>query len=69
MNERIRELSHRAGFMVDTGMAEDKDTSEAFEKFAELIVQECMKINNQFIGHRIGEIDLDVVYKEHFGVK
>ena len=43
MNERIRELAQQAGFMVGTDIAEDKDTSEAFEKFAELIVKECSK--------------------------
>lgn len=37
--------------------------------FAGLIIRECAKVNNQFIGRRIGEIDLDMVYKEHFGVE
>lgn len=70
MNKRIQELmvelkktvsTHR-GDAVLIGYGE-------IEKFAELIVRECAKVNNQFIGRRIGEIDLDMVYKEHFGVE
>ena len=37
--------------------------------FAELIIKECSKLNDRFIGHRIGEIDLDVIYKDHFKIK
>lgn len=39
------------------------------EEFAQLIIRECMAVNAEFIGHRIGEIDLDIVYKEHFGIQ
>ena len=42
---------------------------EWVKKFAELIVRECSKVNNQYVGRRIGDIDLDMVYKEHFGVE
>lgn len=38
-------------------------------QFAKLIIAECTKLNNQFIGHRIGEIDLELIYNEHFGIK
>ena len=65
MNERIRELAEQAGCSID-GMGYGEGN---IEKFAELIIQECSKVNNQFIGRRIGEIDLDMVYKEHFGVE
>ena len=37
-------------------------------KFAKLIIEECIKLNNKFIGHRIGEIDLELIYKEHFKI-
>lgn len=37
-------------------------------QFAKLIIQECMKLNKQFIGQRISEIDLDMVYKDHFKI-
>ena len=37
--------------------------------FAKLIIEECSKVNDECIGRRIGEIDLDMLYKEHFGIK
>lgn len=36
--------------------------------FADWVVRECMHINNSTEGQR-GEIDLDVLYKDHFGMK
>jgi hypothetical protein len=67
MNERIKELAKEAAReMNETGTYSEPKFQE---KFAELIVRECSKINNQFNGYRIGEIDLDIVYKEHFGVE
>ena len=68
MNERINELIKQSYKTVqfESGYSQ---TYFSQEKFAELIVAECSKVNNQFIGHRIGDIDLDMVYKEHFGVE
>jgi hypothetical protein len=43
MNERIRELAHEAG--LPTYNPEGMPTK--LEKFAELIVQECISINRQ----------------------
>ena len=37
--------------------------------FAELIIRECSKINQEHTGRRIDEINLDMQYTEHFGVK
>lgn len=65
MHKRIKELAIKAG----GGPSKWYNDSDVLEYFAELIVRECMTINNQFVGHRIGEIDLDIVYKEHFGVE
>lgn len=68
MNERIRELIKQAtnpDYDSDDGPMNELNV----EKFAELIVRECSKVNNQYLGWRIGDIDLDLVYKEHFGVK
>ena len=64
MNQQIKTL-------IEQATTEESDGFKYFdkEKFAELIVRECAKVNNQFLGHRIGEIDLDLVYKEHFGVE
>lgn len=78
MNKRIKELAEQANanklsYAYYRGEKKPENAvtlhSVDLEKFAQLIVQECAKVNNQFIGRRIGEIDLDMVYKEHFGVK
>ena len=74
MNERIRELAHEAG--LPTYNPEGIPTK--LEKFAELIVQECVgvvenlspgyndyrnQIEDAFRGDCVGKI------REHFGVK
>ena len=78
MNERIKLLAEQAGLKwkaqpphytntnnpIDFPVSANRD----LENFAELIVRECSKVNNQYVGWRIGDIDLDMVYKEHFGV-
>jgi hypothetical protein len=68
MNERIRELLEQAGVKY-TIMP--KDT--VYEKFAELIVRECIsaleeKIHRS-IDHEGDEIWADLILKEHFGVE
>ena len=65
MNERIKELAEHAGMHRDKfGMyfAGDKHNEDGvdLEKFAELIVRECMEVAN------IASADL---IKEHFGVE
>ena len=62
MNERIRELAVQAGFYANPNV-------EKFEKFAELIVQECIDICNAYstiegISNKIRD---DI--KETFGVE
>jgi hypothetical protein len=75
MNERIKELADRLWRVhpSDIDAMGLKTRTEFYEhelkKFAELIVRECSKVNNQYVGWRIGDIDLDMVYKEHFGVE
>ena len=44
------------------------DQERAIKEFAKLIIMECSKINNAEIGRRIGEIDLDILYKDHFKI-
>lgn len=71
MNERIRELAIEAGFYANPDV-------EKFEKFAELIVRECVgvvenlspgyndyrnQIEDAFRGDCVGKI------REHFGVE
>ena len=67
MNERIRQLMEQAGggygFLGSPNSI--KFTEEDFEKFAELIVQECMNVlhDNELWNRHISH-----VLKEHFGV-
>ena len=64
MNKRIKELMRNAG----------TDTSgkwmgvEHAEKFAELIVRECIEINKQELSFNAFERLMNK-YKEHFGVE
>ena len=76
MNERIRELVRQAVITVDivTGNeALDDELAKMYipdcfsEKFAELIVRECMKLNRDILCEDDPDY-LDKVYKEHFGV-
>lgn len=68
MNERINELIKQSYKTVqfESGYSQ---TYFSQEKFAELLLKEVGKVNEEFIGRRIGEIDLDLVYKQHFGVE
>jgi hypothetical protein len=73
MNERIRELAKKSGFSLDstgiyTAKLEHLPITENMEKFAELIVRECMTVAR-------GADGLDATHeawyliKEHFGVE
>jgi len=64
MNKRIQELAHEAG--LPTYNPEGIPTK--LEKFAELIVKECMEINKQELSFIAFETLMDR-YNEHFGVK
>ena len=64
MNERIRELAIEAGYLPDNFGVGHWDMPE-FNKFAELIVQECSNflidsLDDDFAAEQI---------KEHFGVE
>ena len=72
MNERIREL------MAEVGMSVDYLTNTKqivlIEKFAELIVRECVAICQDIDGEdnidaRSGRQDCAVEIKQHFGVE
>ena len=66
MNERIKELALQAGFKTDRlGHLFGGDD---IEKFAELIVQECIDINKQELAFNAFE-RLFNRYQEHFGVE
>ena len=74
MNERIRELAKQTGFWHASGDPQIYETPEKLEKFAELIVRECVAICQDTDGEdnidaRSGRQDCAVEIKEHFGVE
>lgn len=73
MTNKLYELEKQArdyADLVPGSMYEKRIWTNHFQsKYAELIIQECMNINDEFVGHRIGEIDLNLAYKEHFGIE
>jgi hypothetical protein len=72
MNERIRELWSKAGGHYDSGNQHTwpQYTIDNPEKFAELIVRECLTVINQPNG--VGDDDVIRIsddVKRHFGVE
>ena len=68
MNERIRKLAHEAG--LPTYNPEGIPTK--LEKFAELIVRECMEVCKSRVGnsdYNTGRMHCVSDLKEHFGVE
>ena len=78
MNERIRLLALEARLgpalllhhwgKVDALTDSEQEALEQIEKFAELIVKECMKLNSKELSITAIERLLPL-YKEHFGVE
>ena len=68
MNERIKELAVQATTYIEP----TADSGEGWifdkEKFAELIVRECIEINKQELAFNAFERLMNK-YKEHFGVE
>jgi hypothetical protein len=64
MNKRIEKLFNEAGFHKPE--AERLGIEDKFEKFAELIVQECCDV---LYDNEMGGYQVNYVLKEHFGVK
>ena len=67
MNERIKQLYIQAINDTKHDPADDINTQIA-EKFAELIVKECMKLNSKELSITAIERLLPL-YAEHFGVE
>lgn len=71
MNQQIKQLLGQA---YDEAVPETWTTlsseqlGRVYEKFALLIVQECMKLNRDILCEDDPDY-LDQVYKEHFGVE
>jgi hypothetical protein len=69
MNEQIKELSKQAYEDVIQNTPSFLVTKEMFEeKFAELIVRECIELNRQELSFSAFARMLDK-YSEHFGVE
>lgn len=71
MNERLQELAEQATSIVDMVGPQGYTSSYANfdrEKFAELIVRECIKLNKQELAFNAFERMLNR-YREHFGVE
>jgi hypothetical protein len=64
MNERIREIAREAGLL--TYNPENRETK--LDKFAELLIRECIEINKQELSFNAFETLLNR-YKQHFGVE
>ena len=74
MNERIKVLTEQAGFIhfasnedCDTPIDWSCDYTEELEKFAELIVAECIRLCDQV--DLAGADDCIDNIKDHFGVR
>ena len=66
MNERIRELAEQAGYNPVWSTKADKEEHFDLEKFAELIIQECVNVLHD---NELWSRDVSHVLKEHFGVE
>ena len=65
MNQRIKELAEQAGFIPDNAPG----MNPVLEKFAELIVRECLKVMDQqwIVPDEVYQAMQDI--KKHFGVE
>ena len=63
MKERIKELAEQ----VDKEFNSPYDRDKAIERFAQLIVRECQKLNSKELSITAIERLLPL-YKEHFGI-
>ena len=70
MNKRIQALAVEAFFDEATDVVSDKIytfNEEKMQKFAELIVKECLKLNSKELSITAIERLLPL-YREHFGI-
>ena len=71
MNERIRELAEQAGYKPLSPPTFADELNEIFmQKFAELIVKECLGIcKEKEQANLYGVREVENTIKEHFGVE
>ncbi len=67
MNERIKLLAEQAGF-YNMGIGLIIGIEEYHQKFAELIIRECVELNRQELSFSAFARILDK-YDDHFGVE
>jgi len=72
MNERIKELVGQAKFMaeetINRQISKNAELDAFAEKFAELIVGECMKLNHDHFNDE-DPYSIDSLYRYHFGIE
>ena len=77
MNERIKELVKQAGGHISIRNLASNPVQhiesvelwdDRIEKFAELIVKECMKLNHEHFSDE-DPYSIDSLYRQHFGVE
>jgi hypothetical protein len=71
MNERIKELAEQCGFKSNPDIY-DRNQSFDIEKFAELIVRECLnQCYNRGMNDELyaGQLKAATYIEEHFGVE
>ena len=68
MNKRLREIERESGLEIFGLGAKRHIWEAALEKYAELIVQDCIEINKQELAFNAFE-QLMSKYQEHFGVE
>lgn len=73
MNERIKQLAEQNGFIHEwQSPGEQRDILKNLERFAELVVKECVKYFNEDYQRDFDTLwreDLTKGIKEHFGVE
>jgi hypothetical protein len=69
MNERIRLLAEQAGSTHKQSLGVYQFYTDELEKFAELIVRECVVIVADAVDHREPASTYVGKIKEHFGVE
>ena len=72
MNERIKELYSQAGLTMNNPFVYEQWYLDALEKFAELIVRECIKVCKSRVGnsdYNTGRMHCASDLKEHFGIE
>ena len=67
MNERIRELSEQSGLLGPNSRI--GNSHEATERFAELIVKDCVKALNPMLRDMISRGEAVDLILKHFGVE